>query len=85
MITPKLKVRFRKPKRLINGVRLIAEVQSNTNPSKHYDVLFIDGTFHGRRKRTVVCPCNDFHFRKEGRLHSCIHTRNARHAESRIA
>lgn len=80
MVTPRLAVSFRIPKRIVNGVRLIAEVASNTKKNESYDVLFIDGTFQGRRRRTVVCPCNDFHFRKEGRFHSCIHTRNARRA-----
>ncbi len=80
MSTPKLVVRFRIPRRIVNGVRLIAVVQSNTRKNESYDVLFIDGSFRGRRRRTVVCPCKDFHFRKEGRFHSCIHTRNAKRA-----
>lgn len=73
-----LKVKFRTPKRIINGVRLIADVQSRSNPSKTHAALFIDGKFAGRRHRTVACPCKDFHFRKSGRLRSCIHTRRTK-------
>jgi len=77
-----LAVHFRTPKRIVNGVRLIADVASRSNPSETYAVLFIDGKFAGRRRRTIVCPCADFHNRKEGRFHSCIHTRNARRAKA---
>jgi hypothetical protein len=77
---PVLAVRFRKPSRIVNGVRLIADVQSRSNPSKTHAVLFIDGKFAGRRRRTVACPCKDFHYRKSGRLRSCIHVRRAKQA-----
>jgi hypothetical protein len=82
MTTPVLAVRFRTPKTIVNGVRLIAEVKSNSKRNQTYAVLFVDGVFRGVRRRTVLCPCNDFHFRKEGRFHSCIHTRNARRAKA---
>lgn len=75
-----LKVKFGTPKRIVNGVRVIADVTSRSNPSETYAVLFIDGKFHGKRKRAVICPCRDFHFRKEGRFQSCIHSRRAKQA-----
>jgi hypothetical protein len=75
-----LKVHSRKPSRIVNGIRLIADVQSRSNPSTTHAVLFIDGKFAGRRRRTVVCPCKDFHYRKSGRLRSCIHMRRAKQA-----
>jgi Rap1a immunity proteins len=71
-------VKFRTPKRIVNGVRLIAEVKSRSNPKHKHTVLFIDGKFAGKRKRTVVCPCNDFHYRKSARLNSCFHSRLAK-------
>ena len=78
MITPQLSVSFHTPKRILNGVRLIAKVASHSRRNLKHTVLFIDGTFRGRRRRAVVCNCEDFLYRREGRLRSCIHTRNAK-------
>ncbi len=78
-LTPKgrnpLKVILRTPRKILNGVQVIALVQSETNRNQRHLVLKIDGKFHGRRRRLFTCDCLDHFYRREGRLRSCKHTR----------
>jgi hypothetical protein len=75
-----LSVSVRTPKRILNGVRKIALVESESDGRARYQVLVIDGKFHGRRRRTMECNCFDFFYRKAGRLRSCKHVRRVREA-----
>jgi hypothetical protein len=73
-----LSVSVRTPNKILNGVRKIASVESESDGRARYQVLVIDGKFRGRRRRTIECECPDFFYRRAGRLRSCKHVRRVR-------
>jgi hypothetical protein len=78
MTAPNLSVSVRTPNKILNGVRKVALVQSESDHRVQYQVLVIDGKFQGRRRRLLTCDCPDHFFREEGRLRGCKHTRRVR-------
>jgi len=71
-------IQIHHPRKILNGVRLVAQVQSDSRSRFSHTILYIDGKFRGRRRRLFVCSCEDFLYRREGRIRSCKHTRIVR-------